>query len=357
MYKIGSSTHHDITIGNTNFVVNLTTWKVEYAEAPLQALLQPANGLGPQGLFKLIFDDDREVVIQAYEELLEGRPISTVKFRVYSGDKVVWLGLMPMLWLEGDKKILLANVKVITAEVENLETFLKYANKKNSILQMLSHDLKGPLTVARSLTKILDHDQIPSSSLDKIKAVSEIIAQSIDLIEDLVDKELLDTVEAPLVKKRINITRKLLEYIGQCKKSEEITARNFSFKASEEYIPLQLDESKFMQVVNNLVSNALKFTQPNGNISVSVTNNPNEVSIIFKDDGVGIPKELQPYIFDRYTIAKREGLNGEPTTGLGLFIAKEILNWHGATIECQSAVGVGTAFIINFTKQNTAIDL
>lgn len=356
MYKIASSVNSGITIGNINFVLDLTVWSVVYAEAPLQALIQPANGLGPKGLLKLIFDDDIDVVVQAYDELMKGMPVGMVKFRINAGNKVVWLALMPMLWSEDEKTLLLANVKVITAEVENLETFLKYANKKNSILQMLSHDLKGPLTVARSLTKILDNDNIPSSSLEKIKAVSEIIAQSIDLIEDLVDKELLDTVEAPLVKKRVNIVRKLSEYVEQCKKSEQITARNFTFVASHEHIPLRLDESKFMQVVNNLISNALKFTQPNGNIAVTVSQELNEVTITFKDDGVGIPAELQPYIFDRYTIAKREGLNGEPTTGLGLFIAKEILNWHGATILCESAEGAGTAFIINFPKQNIDVE-
>lgn len=357
MYKITPSSANEINIGNINFVLAINDWQVVYAEAPMPELIQPSNGLGAEGLLKLVFEDDRDLIIQTYRELAEGLPVGMQRIRIYSGDKLVWLSVTPMLLLNGDEKLLLASIKVITAEVENLETFLKFANKKNSILQMLSHDLRGPLTVARSLTKILDNDNIPSSSLEKINAISEIIAQSIDLIEDLVDKELLDTVEAPLVKKRVNITKKLAEYIEQCKRSEEITERKFTFVSSDDHIPLRLDEAKFMQVVNNLITNALKFTHVNGTISVEVIDQMEAVQITFKDDGVGIPKDLLPFVFDRYTIAKREGLNGEPTTGLGLFIVKEIITWHGATIQCQSNEGSGTAFVMNFPKNNTIIEL
>ncbi len=104
-------------------------------------------------------------------------------------------------------------------------------------------------------------------------------------------------------------------------------------------------------VINNLLSNSLKFTPYDGKIEVSITEpNEKEILIKVKDDGIGIPSDLQPFLFDKFTKARRKGIHGEPTTGLGMSIIKTIVEWHNGRIWFESSEGIGTTFYIEIPK-------
>jgi len=352
MYKISNQDHNLVNIGNVNFVLNLTTYQVEHIDEALLHLLGVGSHLEVRELKSLIHEEDWEIVENTHQQMLQGKLVGLVKLRLIVEKKVIWIGTTPVWYSDQQQSLLLASISVITDEVANLETALKFANKKNSILQMLSHDLRGPLSIAKSIIAILNKDDLKPESLDKTKVISDIIENTIGLIEDLIDKEFLETVDAPLVKKRIDVIQKLREYIEQCKKFESVNERIFSLNTSSQEIMVELDESKFMQIINNLMTNSLKFTRPNGNISITVEDDIDHINMLFEDDGIGIPENLLPFIFDRYTLAKRSGLYGEPTTGLGLFIVKEIVGWHKGEISCTSAPEKGTAFTIKFPKHS-----
>jgi len=353
MYKISDQPHGITEIGNVNLVLNLKKKQIIQIDERLLRFLGNPQTLDFATFKPLIHEQDLEVVQLAYQKLQRGEIVGMVKFRVLVEKEVVWIGLTPFLYHKGEDLLLLANVIMITAEVENLQTALKFANKKDSILQMISHDLRGPLGIANSIISVLNKENLSPESLQKTQAISDIISQTIKLIGDLTDKEFLETVDAPLVMQRLDLVKKLSEYIEQCKRFEEVNERTFTLTASSEQIMISLDEGKFMQVMNNLITNALKFTRTDGNISISLEERDHEVIMVFKDDGIGIPEQLLPYIFDRYTIAKRTGLHGESTTGLGLFIVKEIVSWHNGEIACESQEGVGTTFTIKLAKYAT----
>jgi CheY-like chemotaxis protein len=107
------------------------------------------------------------------------------------------------------------------------------------------------------------------------------------------------------------------------------------------------DKSLVMQVFNNLISNAIKFTRPDGNISISAKPSSSFRLIEFsvKDDGVGIRKENLSELFSIDTKFTSEGTAGEKGTGLGLSLVKEIVEKHGGTIRVESEYGKGTDFI------------
>jgi two-component system sensor histidine kinase VicK len=104
------------------------------------------------------------------------------------------------------------------------------------------------------------------------------------------------------------------------------------------------------QVLTNLVSNAIKFTPDGGHIRVTFEPCPECVRIHVVDNGVGIPAALQPHLFERFTKARRPGLRGEETTGLGLVLCKTIVDWHQGKLLVTSQEGQGTTVTIELPR-------
>lgn len=107
-----------------------------------------------------------------------------------------------------------------------------------------------------------------------------------------------------------------------------------------------LNEKEFDHVASNLISNALKFTKAGGHINIATTQRGNEVCIAISDTGIGIAPDLLEAVFDKFNKAGRKGLDGEKSTGLGLWIVKRIVLLHGGKITVSSQVGEGTTFRI-----------
>jgi two-component system, OmpR family, sensor histidine kinase VicK len=261
-----------------------------------------------------------------------------------SGKK--WIRLRGVSTALDTRQIVLAYAMDITAERNNLHTIKKYANKKNSTLNILSHDLRGPLGLANTATQILKQKIVDPRLIELTEKVSSIISRSIDMINNLVGREFSETTDVELVKERINIAAKLKDYMEEAQQAESITKRTFSFSSSDESIFIELDESKFMQVINNLMTNALKFTEDHGTISLRAVRQENSVLFTFSDNGIGIPKHFHPTLFAKFTDARRKGLHGESTMGLGLSIVKTIVEWHDGRIWFESEEGKGTTFYI-----------
>jgi two-component system sensor histidine kinase VicK len=339
------------TASNVNFVFDLKSSTFLYLDDTIRSLLTESDAFEAASLASMIHKEDTNIVQLAYKRVLAGETIDTIRFRVVPGPKAVWLSVIPFLEINSNERAIFGKIVDITAEIEHLNSVTKYANKKNSVLHMLAHDLRGPLGMANSLVAVLEKDIDQPKNLEKTKAISAIIQEAIDLISDLVNREFLETMGTALVKNRIDLVKKLTEYVEECKRSALISDRNFTLTASEKVIQVEVDEAKFMQVINNLLSNALKFTHPNSRISIDIEDQKEHVNVTFSDDGIGIPAQLLPAIFDRFTESKRIGLNGEPTTGLGLYIVKEVIGWHDAAISCDSEEGVGTTFTITLPKK------
>jgi len=294
--------------------------------------------------------DEPEWIIlrSSFDALLRGEFVGTLQIH-FRAEEEKQLNICPLLVFDEDRKLLLASVSDNTFDMLNLKNIRKFANKKNSVLTMLAHDLRGPLSVSEEVLKLLSSsvrqkqydDPRLSSSL---RGVAVILRQSLDLINDLIHREFLETIETVLVKKPIDISQRLEEYMEQCRKNDQNSKRRFVFSRSHEQIILNMDEAKFMQIINNLMSNALKFTREGDTISLDVKKEHDHVLFTFSDSGIGIPADSLPHVFEKFTDARREGLRGEPTIGLGLYIVKMIADWHEGTISVSSAENAGTTF-------------
>ena len=106
------------------------------------------------------------------------------------------------------------------------------------------------------------------------------------------------------------------------------------------------DKDNIERVILNLLSNALKFTPANGNIFVTLTYNHKYLSIIVRDTGIGIPKEKQKFIFDRFSQLDTDKYSKGQGSGIGLALIKSVIDLHNGHIEVNSSPGVGSEFIV-----------
>ena len=133
--------------------------------------------------------------------------------------------------------------------------------------------------------------------------------------------------------------------------AEDAIFKNFVFISSNDSMYMEVDDMKFLQVINNLFSNAIKFKPDNGTITLTVEERENTILFILADTGIGIPEEFQAVLFDKFSKARRPGLRGEESTGLGMSIIKTLVGWHGGNIWFESAVNKGTTFYIELPKE------
>jgi len=301
-----------------------------------------------------IHPEDRTLVDNAITTIQQTKHIQKLELRLLLADQQIkWISVDANLSQYNGADIIVGTATDISDYKEYNNTLYKYANKKNSILNILSHDLVSPIgNIKSSAQLLLKHtdkagDEIVNKMLNIIVDNSE---RSIKMINDLLNRERLESSEAPLIMQRIDIVQKLTEIIEQFKRSYHTIKQKIELISSVNSLYITVDESKFMQVIINLLSNALKFTNDEDEIKVSVADKETTVLIEVTDTGIGIPKELQPFLFDKFTKARRPGVHGEPTTGLGLSIIKTIVEWHTGHIWFESAEGKGTTFYIEVPK-------
>lgn len=204
----------------------------------------------------------------------------------------------------------------------------------------IAHDLRTPLTVISGYLEAL-HDGTLKPTPARFAAMREEVSLLHRLIEDLRTLSLADAGELKLMRAEVDV-RELLERVQV---SFQSAATNVELKVDvKEDLPLiWIDSERVVQVLGNLVTNAIRHTTSGGIITLKAQQ-PNQIQV--QDTGVGISAEDLPKIFDRLyrTDPSRHSMSGE--SGLGLAIAKSIIEAHGGTITAESEVGKGTTMTI-----------
>ncbi|WP_017731348.1 PAS domain-containing sensor histidine kinase [Nafulsella turpanensis] len=311
----------------------------------------------PASLLETVHPEDREYVSRSYQQLLKGIKKEEIEFRILPEEENPrWVLVSDPLLIKGPagEQAIIGMAEDITAAKENYAVLEKFASRKNSILEILSHDLAGPLNNIKTASALLADEikQYQNPELEKfLDIISQTSSRSIRMIREFVKQEFLASANSAFVKKRVNIVERIHEIIDQYRNSEEEVAKTFEYTTSEEEIYIEVDDYKFGQAINNLISNSIKFTPDGGIISVSIEEQPEHVLFTVADNGIGIPEKFHDTIFEKFTKARRPGLKGEPSTGMGMSIIKTIVEWHGGTVWLESKENEGTTVYIQLPKQ------
>jgi two-component system, OmpR family, sensor histidine kinase VicK len=307
----------------------------------------------PNSLVDNIHPDDITFVTRTYKELVGGSAKQEVEFRIIRPDdseRSVYLSAF--LIKSKENNIAIAGLtRDVTEDKKYSDTLKKFAGKKNSLLEILSHDLAGPLGTIQGLSGLLARRVEKKEDVELIKLIEETSKRGITLIREFVKQEFLESSQVEIIKVRIDLVAKIREIIEQYQLSQQSIAKTFHLEASQEKVYVEIDEVKFMQAINNLISNAIKFTYDGGEITTYIKEKKNSIVISIADNGIGIPEHLQEGLFEKFTKARRPGIKGEPSVGLGMSIIKTIVELHGGKIWFESKEDKGTTFYLEIPKE------
>jgi signal transduction histidine kinase len=221
------------------------------------------------------------------------------------------------------------------------------ARSRDQLMAVVAHDLKSPLsTIQLALRVFLDEDGERGAEGDRMErlalgAMERAAARMQRLIHDLLDLSRADGGKLSLHARPTHpatLVGDALDAHSTIAASKRITLEGEAASALPE---VSVDRGRIDQVFSNLVGNALKFTPEGGHVRITATGGSDEVSFVVEDNGPGIPADDVPHVFDRFWQAGKTARGG---TGLGLTIAKAMVEAHGGRIAVESTPGVGTRF-------------
>ncbi|MBN2618171.1 MAG: response regulator, partial [Spirochaetales bacterium] len=229
-------------------------------------------------------------------------------------------------------------------------TTLKEINKiKSDIVDMAVHDLKSPLTIisgySKRIIKNCEKDQVAFENSNKILASSNKMLTIIDklLTDSKFQNHIMDFQSHninKLVEESINF------YIDLANNKNQ----KIDYKYDDSINTILIDKNAFNTIIENLLSNAIKYSPINSIISIKIYNTEYDVCISIKDSGNGFTKEEMDNMFTKYFPYTNKPTKGENSTGIGLYIIKDMVNKNGGKILLNSERGQGSEFIIKFPK-------
>ena len=215
---------------------------------------------------------------------------------------------------------------------------------KNDFVMAASHELRTPLTsMSMSIDLLLEHvaPKLEAKDKDLIRTAHEEIKRMKALINDLLDLSKMEAGKIQLDLENLDVPTIFDQMKDVFRKQTGVKNVSLTSEASESLSGVKADENKIMWVLTNLISNALRYVRPGGNICLSADRIGSHVHLSVIDDGPGIPVEYQSKIFQKFVQVNGQEPGG---TGLGLAICKEIVRAHRGTIWVESTLGQGSTF-------------
>ncbi|MCU0419758.1 MAG: ATP-binding protein [Cyclobacteriaceae bacterium] len=231
------------------------------------------------------------------------------------------------------------------------EQLMTLDEEKNNLIKILAHDLRAPIHHVQGLTQLLQMTALTDrETKDITQKIQEAATRLNKMITNILDIDALERDRAEFSLEAVS----LQEVLEKTRQEFEEPARQKSICLTTEVpatLPLVQGHGVYlMQVVENLVSNAIKFTPSGKNVWVRAWEGPTHVSVAVADEGPGLAPEEIPLLFKKFQRLSARPTAGEPSTGLGLFIVKEYTERMGGKITVQSAPGTGTVFTLAVSR-------
>jgi signal transduction histidine kinase len=237
-------------------------------------------------------------------------------------------------------------------EIERLLKEKAQENRKNLILD-ISHDLKNPLSSILGYSDyILKNQELSKEELLKyLEIIANNSERANELIGDLFEFSKLESTEFKLTFKSSDICEFLRELIASYIPQFEIKQIDYEFDIPEEVIKLIFDGKNLDRAIGNIITNAIKYNPEGTKLYVGAHLEEKDFVIKIKDNGVGIPREMQKEIFNAFVRVDASRNSRKGGTGLGLAISKKIIEMHGGSVSLNSDLDEGSMFIIKLPIQ------
>ncbi|ROL58370.1 HAMP domain-containing histidine kinase [Bacteroidetes/Chlorobi group bacterium Naka2016] len=280
------------------------------------------------------FDNiENENILNQLNEIINGRKDSTIEVQI--GDKIF---LSSVRTLEDTTQILhiLYDISMIK-KIENI---------KRDLVANVSHELRTPLTAIKGYIETLE-EEIPCEQFKYIETIKKNTERIIYIVDDLLNLVSLEDANARLFVTEVNLCELVQQVVPTFKHKLEEKNLKIEVICDDDFPNINADAFRLEQVFINLIDNAIKYSEK-GTIRIELRKVDDEtVKIIISDEGIGIPKEHQERIFERFYTVDKSRSRKYGGTGLGLSIVKHIILLHDGNIQVESEEGKGTKFIIH----------
>lgn len=243
-------------------------------------------------------------------------------------------------------------LNLIAEELRVKNEELKVLNdQKNQFLGMAAHDLRNPLAVIQGYSGLLE--QALEETVDKkyIRMLDNIQSSSsfmIGLISDLLDISVIESGTVSLHISEVDLIQLIQAHLELLRNQAEKKKIEIKFDYEEGIPHLYCDVNKVVQIISNLVTNAIKFSHPQTKIEIGLRKSNDNIILNVKDYGSGIHPEVKERLFQPFSKGSSSGTAGEKCTGLGLLIVHKIVAGHKGKIWVESRVGEGSNFFVSF---------
>ena len=222
---------------------------------------------------------------------------------------------------------------------------------KSQFVSIVSHELRTPLTSISGALSLLRSGAFQMDP-DRAKNILEIAYKNSQrlssLINDLLDLQKLESGQMSYNFNQMDIGVLLDEAVASIDSYAHSYGVNIEFDRQDQSAIIDADHARLLQVLDNLMSNAVKFSKRDGTVEISLQIIEDCVRVSVRDHGIGIPENAREKVFGRFSQIDSSDRRAHGGTGLGLSIAQEIVNAHGGSIDYVSRLGEGTTFTIEF---------
>ena len=250
----------------------------------------------------------------------------------------------PLLTEDGRLESIIANVRDIT-------NFRKAQEMQSVFISTVHHELRTPIAIIKGYASTLGRDDVEWDSA--------VIRENMAIIEDEADR-LTELVEDLLTASKIQSARELRLNIADTdlravaarsvERLESQTRHRIVLSFSDSFPLIQGDETRLRQLIDNLLTNAIKYSPEDKTITVGGRFTEKSVTVFVRDEGAGIPKDQIKRVFERFYRIDDKLTRRTHGTGLGLYLAKAIVEAHGGEISLKSQVGGGSTFYFTLPR-------
>lgn len=251
------------------------------------------------------------------------------------------------MWQDGELQF--------TGLIKDITERKKIERLKNEFISTVSHELRTPLTSIRGALGLINSG-LCGPLPDKMDALLTIATNNTErlllLINDILDIEKIESGHLRFDFKRLALADLIEKAMADCSSYAVEHDIQFEFDPADRLPQVNADPERLIQVINNLLSNAAKFSPKNGTVSVSLRTRSGFARISVCDHGAGIPQHFLPRLFDKFSQVDGSDKRHTGGTGLGLSIAKAIIEKHQGKISVETAEGAGTTFHVDLPLQS-----
>jgi PAS domain S-box-containing protein len=304
---------------------------------------------------KQAFDDEQNII-------RTGQMLSTVEKETHHNRPDTWVSTIKMPLSDQEGNIIgtfgisrdITKSKLAEEEIKMKNELLQLINsEKDKFFSIIAHDLRGPLSAFIAATQIITED-IQRMTIEEIRDITNNMKSSATniygLLENLLEWSRLRRGGTDFIPVKFNLKKKIEECIAVLAESARKKGIEILVTIPDELVVLA-DSHMFETVIRNLISNAIKFTNKGGKVSVAAgNNNDHMMEIKISDSGIGMAPELRDKLFKLDEKTNRPGTDGELSTGLGLLLCKDFIEKHNGKLWVESELGKGSSFSFTIGK-------